>query len=35
MSSNYIVMIVTLLTWAGLFVYLLKIDRALKHRENK
>ena len=35
MSSNYTVMIVTLLTWAGLFAYLLKIDHALKHRENK
>ena len=35
MNSNYIVMVVTLLTWAGLFVYLLKIDRSLKRWEKK
>jgi len=35
MSSNYTVMIVTLLSWAGLFLYILKLDRSLKHREKK
>ena len=35
MSSNYLVMIVTLLSWGGLFLYLLKLDRSLKHREKK
>jgi len=35
MSSNYTVMIVTLLSWAGLFLYLLKLDRSLKRREKR
>ena len=35
MSSNYTVMAVTLLSWAGLFFYLLKLERQLKRREKK
>ena len=35
MSSSYVVMIVTLLSWAGLFLYLLKLDRSLKRREKR
>jgi len=35
MSSNYMVMIVTLISWAGLFLYLLKVERQLKKRERQ
>ena len=35
MTSNYTVMAVTLLTWAGLFIYVLKLDRQIKRLEKK
>ena len=35
MTSNYTVLAVTLLTWAGLFIYLLKLDHGIKRLEKK
>ncbi len=34
MSSNYTVMAVTLITWIGLFLYLIKLDRSVRKRER-
>ncbi|MEW5924521.1 MAG: CcmD family protein [Candidatus Zixiibacteriota bacterium] len=35
MSANYIVMIVVLIIWIGIFLYLLSLDRRLKRIEKK
>ena len=35
MDGNYIAMIVALIVWAGLFFYLLKVDRQVKDLEKK
>lgn len=34
-SNIYIVLIVTLIVWGGLFFYLMYLDRKLKHLKNK
>ncbi|MCP4567392.1 MAG: CcmD family protein [FCB group bacterium] len=34
MTSNYIVMAVTLIIWAGIFVFLLRLDRRTKKLEE-
>jgi len=34
MDANYIVMIVTLIIWGGLFGYLVSIDRKVKRMER-
>lgn len=34
MTSNYTVMAVTLIIWAGIFVYLLMLDRRTKKLED-
>ncbi len=34
MTSNYIVMAVTLVIWCGIFLYLVKIDRRTKNLEE-
>ncbi len=35
MSDLYVVLTVTLLSWIGLFIYLLKIDFKIKELEKK
>jgi CcmD family protein len=35
MSSNYVVMIVTLVIWVGVFLYLLRLDAKVKKIEKK
>lgn len=35
MNANYIVMIVVLIIWIGIFLYLLSLDRRLKRIEKK
>jgi len=35
MDSNYVVMIVTLIIWVGLFFYLFSLDRKVKKLEEK
>lgn len=35
MTSNYVVMIVNLVIWVGLFLYLLRLDRKVKRLGNK
>ncbi|GEM_PF-1680722 len=35
MSELYVVLTVTLLSWAGIFLYLLKIDAKVKELEKK
>lgn len=35
MSDLYVVLTVTLLSWIGLFIYLLKIDLKIKELEKK
>ncbi len=35
MSELYVVLVVTLLSWAGIFLYLLKIDAKVKELEKK
>jgi CcmD family protein len=35
MNANIVVMIVTLIIWAGLFLYLLSIDKKVKKLENR
>jgi CcmD family protein len=32
-NAIYVVMIIVLMIWAGLFAYLLRIDRQVKHLE--
>lgn len=35
MDSNYVVMIVTLIIWVGLFLYLFSLDRKVKKLEKR
>lgn len=35
MDANYIVMIVTLIIWAGIFLYLVSVDKKVKKLEEK
>ncbi len=35
MDSNYIVLVVTLIIWVGLFFYLFSLDRKVKKLEEK
>jgi CcmD family protein len=35
MTSNYVVMIVTLVIWVGVFFYLLGLDRKVKRLQKK
>lgn len=35
MGSNYIVMAVTLIVWAGLFFFIIKVDRKVKELEKR
>lgn len=35
MTSNYVVMIVTLVIWIGVFLYLLRLDAKIKRFEKK
>ncbi|MCP4706245.1 MAG: CcmD family protein [candidate division Zixibacteria bacterium] len=35
MDSNYVVMIVTLIIWVGLFLYLFSLDRKVQKLEKK
>jgi CcmD family protein len=35
MTSNYVVMIVTLVIWIGVFLYLLRLDAKIKRLEKK
>lgn len=35
MNANFIVMIVVLIIWIGIFLYLLGLDKKLKRIENK
>ncbi|MGB2769459.1 MAG: CcmD family protein [Candidatus Zixiibacteriota bacterium] len=35
MNSNYVVMIVTLVIWIGVFLYLLRLDAKIKRLEKK
>ncbi len=35
MDGNYIAMIVTLLVWAGLFLFLVRLDKRIKKLEEK
>jgi CcmD family protein len=35
MDTNYIVMIVTLIIWTGLFLYLFSLDRKVKKLEKR
>jgi CcmD family protein len=35
MDANIVVMIVTLIVWAGIFVYLMSLDRRLRKIERK
>jgi len=35
MDSNYVVMIVTLIIWVGLFLYLFTLDRKVKKLEKR
>ncbi len=35
MSSNYVTMIVTLISWLGIFLYLLRLDKKIKELERK
>lgn len=35
MSDLYVVLSVTLLTWAGIFLYLLKMDSRIRELEKK
>ncbi|UCB52496.1 MAG: CcmD family protein [Candidatus Zixiibacteriota bacterium] len=35
MTSNYVVMIVTLVIWVGVFLYLLRLDAKVKKLEKK
>ncbi len=35
MSSNYITLIVTLVSWIGIFFYLLRLDKRIKELERR
>jgi CcmD family protein len=35
MTSNYLVMIVTLVIWVGVFLYLLRLDAKVRKLEKK
>lgn len=35
MDSNYVVMIVTLIVWVGLFLYLFSLDNKVKKLEKR
>ena len=35
MDSNYVVLVVTLIVWVGLFFYLFSLDRKVKKLEEK
>lgn len=35
MTSNYVVMIVTLVIWIGVFLYLLRLNAKIKRLEKK
>ena len=35
MDSNYVVMIVVLIIWCGIFLYLLSLDRKMRKLEKK
>jgi len=35
MDPNYVVMVVTLVIWIGIFLYLLSLDKKVKKLENK
>jgi CcmD family protein len=35
MDANYVVMIVALIVWAGIFVYLLSLDKKIRKLENR
>lgn len=35
MTSNYVVMIVTLVIWIGVFLYLMRLDAKIKRLEKK
>jgi CcmD family protein len=35
MNANYVVMIVVLIIWCGIFLYLLSLDRKVKKLGNK
>jgi CcmD family protein len=35
MSTNYIVMLVILVIWVGIFFYLLRLDKKIKKLEKK
>ena len=35
MDGNYVAMIVTLVVWAGLFIFLVRLDKKVKKLEEK
>ncbi len=35
MDGNYVTMVVTLVVWAGLFIFLVRLDKKVKKLEEK
>jgi len=35
MSSDYVTLIVTLISWLGIFLYLLRLDKKIKEMDRK